>query len=290
MAVMILVTGATGTTGREVVRELIALGAPVRAMGRNRALLDALFDDRADKCVAELGGSVSLQSALRGVSEAFLLTANSPAQREHEAEFLNSAKAAGVRRIVRLSAFGANAASAQLILRWHGEMDAALRVSGIPSTILYPHWFMQNMFKCVPPGQSEIYLPMKLARLCAIDVRDIAAVAAKLFTEPGYGAPDYTLSGPQSLNFAEIAAELSAEIGARKTYVAIPQDQFLQAVISAGQDEWSAATITDLFAGNIALGAQAELSGDVSAILGRDPISFRRFFADYRDGFALPAK
>ena len=114
---MILVTGATGTTGREVVRELAELGVPVRAMGRDWAQLEKLFDSRVEKVVADFADSASLSAALFGVKQAFLLSANTPSQREQEACFLGAAKSAGLGHIVRLSAADANPDSAQLILR-----------------------------------------------------------------------------------------------------------------------------------------------------------------------------
>lgn len=283
---MILVTGATGTTGREVVRELADLGVPVRAMGRDWAQLEKPFDSRVEKVVADFEDSASLCAALIGVKQAFLLSANMPNQREQEACFLRAAKSAGLDHIVRLSAADASPDSAQLILRWHGEMDAAVMASGISWTILRPHWFMQNMFKCAPADQTEIFLPMKRGKIAAIDVRDIGAVSARVLAGAGHGSKTYTLTGPQSQDFTEIASELSAVTGSPKTYVDLPPEQFQSALIAFGQSEWAASAVTDLFAGNVAIGAQAEVTGDVRSILNREPISFHQFFADHRTTFA----
>ena len=164
---MILVCGATGTTAREVVKQLADLGVPVRAMGRDRTTLDKLFDSRVEKIVADLEDSETISTALVGIDRVFLLSANTPSQRSQEANFLSAAKSAGLGHVVRLSAADADPGSAQLILRWHGEMDAAVMASGIAWTILRPHWFMQNMFKCAPADEAEIFLPMKRGKIAA---------------------------------------------------------------------------------------------------------------------------
>lgn len=285
---MILVCGATGTTGREVVRQLAELGVSVRAMGRDRTTLDKLFDPRVEKIVADFEDSASLRTALTGLDRVFLLSANTPGQRSQEANLLSVAKSAGLGHIVRLSAANADPASAQLILRWHGEMDAAVMASGIAWTILRPHWFMQNMFKCAPADEAEIFLPMKRGKICAIDVRDIGAVAAEVLTGSGHESKIYTLTGPLSQDFSEIAAELSAVTGLPKRYIDLPPDQFQSALMAFGHSAWAASAVTDLFVGNVAMGAQAEVTGDVRFILNREPIGFCRFFAEHRTAF-VPA-
>src|SRR5690349_15523309 len=128
MTELTLVTGATGVAGAEVVRALLAQGRPVRAFVRDPAKARRLFGDAVEVATGDL------RSALTGAGALVLSGPDDPRRVAWESAAIDAA--AGVRRIVRLSAIGAAPGSPVPFWDWHGQVDERLRASGVPSVIL----------------------------------------------------------------------------------------------------------------------------------------------------------
>ena len=138
---MSLVTGATGTVGREVVAQLVAAGQEVRAMTRNPA--KAKFDGAVEVMQGDFADPKSLERAVAGVVRVFSLTVG-PQAGIHERNLAQAAKKAGARHIVKLSAMGGDEETRNAIRKWHDEGEQAIRGTAIPLTVLRPGAFMSN--------------------------------------------------------------------------------------------------------------------------------------------------
>lgn len=284
---MILVTGATGTTGREVVGELRDSGAGrVRALVRDAGRASFIREAGFETFEGDFDRPETLGGALEGVERALLLTGPSPQTFEHQRAFVEAARRAGVRHVVKVSAFGADPGAPEGFGRWHGQAEELLKSSGLAWTMLRPNFFMQNLLG--QAGQiaatGAIHQPLGEARASFVDARDIAAVAARALTEAGHEGQTYTLTGPEALSYAEVAAKLSEAAGRRLTYVAITPEQFRAHMLGAGFPEWLVSaleSLNELFAS----GRAAEVTDDVRRVAGRGPITFDGFARDHAAAF-----
>ncbi|MCO6003976.1 NAD(P)H-binding protein [Actinoallomurus purpureus] len=209
---MILVTGATGNVGRELVHELTAKDAEFRVLVRDPARA-ATLPGRAERVVADLDDPATLTPAFDGVDRLFLLTPGIGTA--HTAHAVAAAQATGVGRIVHLSSFNVLGDPMPAMGRWHHEREEMIRASGIPATFLRPGGFMTNALDWLPTIHEEGFVldPVGPGRYAPIDPADIAAVAALALTEDGHQGKEYVLTGEETFTFAEQVQVLSQEIG-----------------------------------------------------------------------------
>lgn len=192
MTELTLITGATGVAGSEVVRALLAQGRPVRVFVRDAAKARRLFGDAVEVATGDLRG------ALTGAGALVLSGPDDPRRVAWECAAIDAA--AGVRRIVRLSAIGAAPGSPVPFWDWHGQVDERLRASGVPSVILRSSLYMSS---AVPVG----------ARVAIVDPADVgAAVAAAL--AGGHDGRIYTLTGPEAIDLPAAELELPPPVEA----------------------------------------------------------------------------
>jgi uncharacterized protein YbjT (DUF2867 family) len=283
---MILVTGATGTTGSEIVKQLSALGIYVRALVRNREKAAKLVGPNVEIVMGDLDKPETLDTALSGVERALLLPANTPQQVEQERNFIEAAKRAGTRHVVKFSVFGANVSSSARIARWHGQTEKLLEESGIPFTHLRPNFFMQNLLWFAPTITAEgvFYLPLKDAKVSLVDIRDIAAVAVKTLTEEGHEGKTYTITGPEALTFEEVAEKLAAATGKKVTYTNVSPQDFKQSLLTWGLPEWYADDLNDLYK-EVASGYNLQVTNVVADVAHKQPISFDQFARNHAHVF-----
>ncbi len=213
MAKPILVTGATGTVGRDVVKLLSKKGAAVRAGVRDQAKTRQRFDDDIALATFDFENESSFAAALDGVEKVFLLPPLLPNQVELTNAFVDAAKHAGVRRIVKLSAIGVDGEIQFTVGKWHAANEQHIRESGLAFTFLRPNSFMQNFITYFPPRDGAIYLPWGNGTASFVDTRNIASVAAEVLTSDGHEEKIYILTGPAALGIAEVARILSEAVG-----------------------------------------------------------------------------
>lgn len=282
----ILISGATGANGTELMKLLSALGIPARAMVRSIAKATALTGLPGVSLVqGDFDDAASLDSALRGVTKAFLLTPSSERAEAQQLAFVAAAQRAGVRHIVKLSQFAATVDSPVRFLRYHAAVEDAIRSSGIDFTFLRPNLFFQGLFgfaELIKAGQ--FMAPIGEARISAIDVRDIAEVAAAALTEDGHAGQTYTLTGPDALTHAELAATLGAAAGHPVKFQSVPSEAFGQALSSFGMPEWQAAGLLEDYA-HYNRGEAAAVLPTVERVTGHAPRSFTQFARDFADQF-----
>ncbi|HET6373843.1 MAG TPA: SDR family oxidoreductase [Candidatus Polarisedimenticolia bacterium] len=279
---MILVTGAGGTVGRELVRSLTAMQAPFRAGYRSAEKAQLARSAGMDAVVFDYERLDSIRAALEGVDGVFLLSS----QPGLEPALVREAKPAGVRRLVKLSVWGAPT-EAFSFARQHRPVERAIESSGVPYTFLRPNGFFQNIlnfYSTTIRAQGAFYIPAGEARISHIDARDIAAVAARTLLDDGHAGMSYELSGPEALTYSEIAEKLSAAAGKTIRYVDLPEAEFRAGLLAAGADPAAAEALIDLVHYYIA-GQAGTISPAVLKITGREPIPFDRFARDHADAF-----
>ena len=185
---MILVTGATGNTGSTLLQQLEGRGGRVRAMVRRQPDGGRLQGTSATIVVGDFNDSRSLEAALAGVTRAYLVTPSSPDAEAQQMRFAELAAAAGVRHVVKLSQFAADEASPVRFLRYHAAVERRIRELGLGFTFLRSNLYFQGLLAFQPmiANDGRFVAPIGDARVSAVDVRDIAAVAAVALTEPGH--------------------------------------------------------------------------------------------------------
>ncbi len=284
MAKTTLVTGATGTVGRDVTKLLSKKGAAVRAGVRDQAKARPRFDDDIALATFDFEDDSSFAGALDGVAKVFLLSPLMPNQVEVANAFVDAAKRAGVRHIVKLSAIGADASPPYTFGKWHAANEQHIRESGLAFTFLRPNSFMQNFITYFPPRDGAIYLPWGNGKASFVDTRDISAVAAEALTSDGHEGKTYTLTGPAALGIAEVASILSETAGREIHYVDVPESAARDGMRQAGLPQWQVEPLLELHATN-KQNRWTAVTADVEKVTGTPPIDFAQFARDYAEKF-----
>ncbi|MDR8411244.1 NAD(P)H-binding protein [Nonomuraea sp. 3-1Str] len=285
---MILVTGATGNVGRELVHELDAIGAEFRVLVRDPARAAAL-PQRPERVVADLGDPATLPAAFAGADRLFLLTPGIGV--EHTAHAVAAARAAGVSHIVHLSSFNVLGDPMPAMGRWHHEREQVVRASGMPATFLRPGGFMTNAFDWLPTIREGGYVldPVGPGRYAPIDPADIAAVAALALTRDGHQGREYVLTGEELFTIAEQVKVLAAAAGRdiEVRAAATPEE-----AVTSRFPHGAPPALADAIIEGFAL-MRADTAGfrtdTVERLLGRKPRTFAGWCARNADAFRLAA-
>jgi len=283
MGERILVTGATGNVGREVVRCLAANGG-VEIVGAVRQLAEGAASGLpATRWVPfDFEDHATFGPALAGIDRVFLVR---PPQIEDITRtlgpFISAARAAGVRHFVFLSLLGVEGNP----FVPHRKVEDALRASGVPSTMLRASFFMQNL-DTTHRGEvraGALQVPTGRGKTSFIDVRDIAAVGAKaLVGPPADGA--WPLTGSEALDYFEVARILSEELGREIRFANPGIFGFRRHQLKAGRPKAFVNVMMMIYL-VVRLGRAGRVTDDVEQILGRKPITLRTYARDYRDAW-----
>jgi uncharacterized protein YbjT (DUF2867 family) len=217
---MILVTGATGNIGRELIPLLLEAGQAVRVFVRDERKV-AYLDACVERAVGDLDKPETLISAVRGVERIFLVTYET----QQDINMLEAAKRAGVRHIVKLSTLEATHHKIQ-VGKWHYEREELIRASGLEWTFLRPGMFMGNSIEWWADsikGQGRVFFPGgKKGKVAPVDPRDVARVAAAALIHPGHNGQAYELTGTELFTIGEMVGVISRVLGKPIQYVDIP--------------------------------------------------------------------
>ncbi|MEU9734282.1 SDR family oxidoreductase [Streptomyces sp. NPDC048002] len=286
---MILVIGATGRIGGEVVRRLLAMGAPVRALVRDPAKATAFRELGAEPVGGDLADGASLDRAMRGVDRVFLLSAQDPRQAELQGNAVDAALRAGVGHLVKVSGIAPSVSPGGPAEtgRQHWLTEHRIEESGVPFTFLRPGFFMQNLLETAAPTVARLGLlaaPMDRAPIAMVDARDIAAVAAEVLTGEGHQDRVYDITGPRAFDYPELAAVLSRATGRRVRYVSTPAGLAARVLRRQGRPDWEVAHLLDM-AELFRSGAGATVSTTVRDLTGRPARTVEDFAAEHAGAF-----
>jgi uncharacterized protein YbjT (DUF2867 family) len=278
---MILITGATGTVGSELVKQLVEARQKVRALVRDPA--KALkFGSGVEVVKGDLSKPETLGAAFVGVDKAFVLSAAGPDLVTLEGNAYDAAKRAGIKHIVKLSAFGVET---DIIpgapgMKWHNESERRLRALGTAWTILRPGPFASNVINFWGIKQrGGLFLPTGNGKDPQIDPRDIAAVAVKVLTTPGHEEKIYELTGPELLSYAEVVQKIAAVTGKPLKFVDVPVAAWSQEMLGAGFPPPMVDTLLVYFASVKA--GRWYVTSTVPDLLGRPARTFDQWAKDH---------
>ena len=300
----ILVTGATGTVGSEVVKRLTSSSSPLSSGSRVRAAVHS--KDKADKLRSEnktieivnmdYNKPETIVDALNEMDKLFLLTLPTPNMSEFALSLIKEAKKNDVKHIVKLSVLDADAEPGIMIGRVHREEEKIIEESGIPYTFLRAGAFMQNFinyFGETIRTQNAIYHPAGDGKVSFVDVRDIAAVATEILLaknneikskQQQHEYKKYGITGNEALSYSQAAEILSNVLGRRIAYVNITEEDARKAMKKMGMEVWLVDALLELYS-LIRSGDASQTTTVVEQITGRKPISLEQFVRDYANFF-----
>jgi uncharacterized protein YbjT (DUF2867 family) len=280
----VLVTGATGTIGSLVVRELQAQGVPVRAFVRDPERAARL--GAAELAVGDFADPASLRRAMAGVSRVFLSSADGPAKVAHEQAVIDAAAEAGVERIVKLSAINAQVASPLPAFAWHGDIERHLNRSGVRAVVLRAGFFMTNLLMLAEgiAHTGQLFAPASDGRVAMVHPADVAAAAAALLTSGGHAGGCYELTGGEAVSFAEVADTLAAVTGRPVGFVDLPAQAAQAAFTQGGYPQWLVTHLLGVFA-LIRAGRYAQPNDTLRALTGRAPRTIADFAREHAGAF-----
>src|SRR5207253_6430121 len=186
--------------------------------------------------------------------------------------FVDAAKRAGVRHIVRLSVIGVDIESFTFG-RWHAAGERDTRESGLAFTFLRPNSFMQNFINHFPPRDGVIYLPWGNGKASFVDTRDIATAAAEVLITRDHEGKTYTLTGPAALGIAEVANILSEAAGREINYVDVPESAARDGMLQAGLPQWQVEPLLEPHATN-KQSRWSAVTSDAEKVTDAHPIDF----------------
>ncbi|MBO9729826.1 MAG: SDR family oxidoreductase [Chitinophaga sp.] len=283
----ILITGATGTVGTQLVKNLLSTDTSFRILARTKdqgELMDNL--PQAKIAFGDLSDNDSLLQALQGIEKAFLLTNSSEHAEQLQLNFVNTAHKAGVKHIVKLSQFAADKSSPVRFLRYHAIVENRIKELGMNYTFLRPNLFMQGLiaFAHQIKYEHKFYGSIGKAVVSAVDIRDIAAVAAKALTESGHEDKIYNITGNEAISHYQMAEIFSRVLGKEIAYIDLTPEQMREALTAARFPEWQADGLMEDFA-HYAKGEAGAVYHTVHDITGKAAINFEQFVYAYKHLF-----
>ncbi|MEA5594839.1 SDR family oxidoreductase [Rivularia sp. UHCC 0363] len=284
---MILVTGATGNNGLEILKRLAEQNVQARAMVRDRNRAKAIANLGIEMVEADFDRPETLPSALTGVDRAFLVTNSTERAEAQQLAFVEAAKQSGVKHIVKLSQFAADADSPVRFLRYHAAVEAAIQATQMAYTFVRPNLFMQGLlnFRSSIVEQNALYAAIGDAKVSVVDVRDIADVAVAALTEAGHEGKIYDLTGSQALTHTEMAEYLSAVLGRQITFVDISSEAMRDALLGVGFPIWQADGLIEDYA-HYRRNEAAAIASGIADATGKAPRQFKDFARDYATAFS----
>jgi (4-alkanoyl-5-oxo-2,5-dihydrofuran-3-yl)methyl phosphate reductase len=280
---VVLVTGATGTVGREVVAQLLAAGEKVRALTRNPSR--AQLDEQVELVAGDFNQPETLAKAVEGVESIFSL-ASGPQLAIQEASLAQAGKKAGARHIVKLSSLRSGGEARSPIATWHLASERAIQNIGIAWTFVQPGAFMSNAlyWRDSIESQGKVYSNYGDGKVAYIHPRDIAAVAVRALTEPGHEGKAYPVTGPEALSVGEVVQLLSEAVGKPIEYVPISDDVAREGMQKAGLP----VSLIDAllpFASFVRSGKGGEILPTVEQVIGRKPLTFADWAGEHATDF-----
>jgi uncharacterized protein YbjT (DUF2867 family) len=264
MSGVVLVTGATGKTGRSLIMQLQQAGVPTRAASRHGT---PAFDWERP---------ATWDAALEGVASIYLVappTVNNPYALMQD--FIASAMRKGVRRFVFLSMAGLPAGGPA-----HGQVHQWLKDNADDWAVLCPSAFMQNFSQghnlATIREEDRIYSNTGQGRVPFIDANDIAAAALAVLTAPAPPNTEFVLTGDESMSYDRVAALIGEACGRRISHIAVSNEEMAARLIKRGLPEATANFLAFGYA-TVAAGMADHTTDVVRTLTGKSPVTFEAF-------------
>jgi uncharacterized protein YbjT (DUF2867 family) len=285
---IVLVTGATGAVSTALLAALKGQpGVHMRALVRDAGRAAALVEEGHEVAVGDLEEPETLDDAFEGVDVLWLLTPASALEPSMGSNAVNAARKAKVKHIVRNSAIKAAHDAPNRNGRLHAQVEDAVKASGIPWTILRPHYYMQNLLSSAGSVASDgmLYMNMGEAPVGMIDARDVGVLAATVIQDPSaHVGKIYNPTGPESTSMERAAETLGHVLGKPVHYVALPQVAARDAMLGFGLSRWFVGNVCD-YGRVYSQGWGDFVTSDFTEVTGRKPRSFKEFATDFAPAF-----
>ncbi len=279
---MICITGAGGTVGSEVVKQLELAKVPFRVAYFSKEKVNAALAKGLNAVIIDYNHPETLRTAFQGCDKLFLLGPNALNQTQLELNAVEAAKAVGVQHIVKQSVMGAEDEAFSLALI-HRPVEQAIEASSMTWTFLRPNSFMQNVVTFMGEtikAESAFYSASGEAKIAHVDVRDIAAVAVKALTETTYAGQAYTLTGPEALTYDELAQKLSVVLGRSISHISLPPEDLKHGMLAEGLPDEIADRMLDLER-YYREDQASRITNDVQRVTGQESRQFTQYIRDY---------
>jgi uncharacterized protein YbjT (DUF2867 family) len=275
---MIVVTGAAGNVGGELVAALAEAGEPVRALTRSAE--PGRFPPGVEVVSGDLNDPASLRPVLEGADGVFVLPGYADMPGVHA-----EARRAGVRTVVQLSGMSAGSGDmSNAITAYMARSEQAARDSGLAWTIVRPAMFMTNAFQWLPQLKTGnlVRAPFGNVRAAVTDPADIAAVAARALTSPGHEERVYEVSGPESLSAGERVAILGQVLGRDLRFEAQTNEEARAEMSATTPARYVDAFFDFYVAGTL---DESKVLPTVQEVTGRAPRTFAQWATAHADAF-----
>lgn len=280
----ILVLGALGNVGAEVVKALQGLGAAVRAGDLFPEKIQQRFGESVEAAAFDFSKPETFGPVFQGIEKAFIMRPPQITNIQRDmVPAMDAAKAAGVKHFVFLSLIGIE----QNTIVPHYKVEQYLKTNGMRYTFLRCSFFMQNLntvHRIEIRDQDEIYVPVGKSRTSFIDVRDIGTVAAVCLTRPGHENKAYELTGSEGLDYYQVADLFTQVLGRKISYKNPSALAFFVKQVRKGPLMF--ALVTTWLYSNTKSGMADQVTGEVKRLTGRDPIHLKQYIQDYKESWA----
>ena len=280
----IIIAGASGNTGKEIIKQLSEKGINFKALTRDINKVESI--DGVEWVKGNFDDKNSLINAFQGVEKVYLTVSIHPNNLDWMKNIIDACKETKVSHIVKLSVIGASENSDSEIMRIHAKTDEMIKESEIAYTLIRPNSFYQNIFMSIPTikEKNSIFMLAGDTKQGYNDLRDVMAVAVKALTESGHGNKIYEITGPEPLSFQEIAEKISKTIDKTVTYYPATGEQTKSGFIQMGAPEWVADKISELLT-ELTTEKYATVTTELEKILENKPKSFDDFINEHKNMF-----
>jgi len=286
---MILVTGASGSAGKEVLKQVARSGVMYRAMYRS-AEESKKAPAGAETVIADFAKRETLATALRGIDSVYLVCSPVPDLVKLETSMIDACVTASVKHVVLNSALGAGDYN-KSFPSWHRKVEDYLRATHLSWTILRPNSFHQNTVTYYAPSirtQGVFYSSLGDSRMSYVDVRDVAAAAAETLKGGSHAGKIYELNGPEALTSSEIADKIARHSGRPVKYVDIPMEAQRKAMLDLAMPEWQVTALVELQQYYVN-GKGGDVDDVLQTVIGRSPMAMDDFLKENAAAFRVQA-
>jgi len=279
---MILITGATGNIGRELIPLLLESGQSIRVLVRDESKV-AYLDACVERAVGDLDKPETLVAAVKGIEQIFLVTYET----RQDVNVIEAAKKAGVRQIVKLSTLEATEHKIK-VGKWHYEREELIRAAGFDWTFLRPGMFMSNSIQWWADSikkQGSVFFPGgKKGKVAPIDLREVAEVAALALTQAGHSGQAYTLTGSELFTIGEMVQVISQVFGKPIQYVNIPPIAAKLFMLKSGMDKALVNALMEMLA-SLRKNEGAIVTDTFQSLTGHPPRTFEAWCREHMEAF-----